>query len=107
MAPMEKPKRRYSGQSFADRQSDRRARLVRATLDVAGRFGLENTSVAAICAEAGLTARYFYESFPNRDAIFVEAYRLAQDELLEDIARHNGARDPAAGGPTGFLTLLA
>jgi AcrR family transcriptional regulator len=103
---MEKQKRRYSGQSFADRQSDRRARLVRATLDVAGRFGLEGTSVAAICAEAGLTARYFYESFPNRDAIFVEAYRLAQEELLSSIDDAKDRRDPVRGALTGFYTAL-
>ncbi len=44
---MEKEKRRYSGQSFEDRQEGRRARLVRAALEVLGRFGLEGTSVAA------------------------------------------------------------
>ena len=79
---MKAEKRRYSGQSFVHRQEDRRARLIQAALAVAGRFGLEGTSVAAICAEAGLTARYFYESFPTREAIFVEAYRKVQDELL-------------------------
>jgi AcrR family transcriptional regulator len=104
---MAREKRRYSGQSFEDRQTDRRARLVRAALDVAGRFGLEGTSVAAICAEAGLTARYFYESFPSRDAIFVEAYRLAQDELLADIAAHIAPRDPVASALRGFFTVLA
>ena len=99
-------KRRYSGQSFEDRQSERRARLVRAALDVAGRFGLEGTSIAAICAEAGLTARYFYESFPNRDAIFVEAYRLAQDELRADIAEHIDPANAVASALTGFFSVL-
>jgi len=103
---MEKQKRRYSGQSFADRQSDRRARLVRAALQVAGRFGLEGTSVAAICAEAGLTARYFYESFPNRDAIFVEAYRLAQEELLSHVDAAKDRADPVRSALTGFYTAL-
>jgi AcrR family transcriptional regulator len=83
---MEKEKRRYSGQSFEDRQAERREKLLRAALHVAGRAGIEGLSVAAICAEAGLTARYFYESFPSREAIFVEAYRLAQDDLLDRIA---------------------
>lgn len=103
---MEKQKRRYSGQSFADRQSDRRARLVRAALQVAGRFGLEGTSVAAICAEAGLTARYFYESFPNRDAIFVEAYRLAQEELLKEVGTAKDRADPVRSALKGFYTAL-
>src|SRR3984885_4520719 len=94
---MTKPseKRRYSGQSFEDRQAERRARLVKAAAVVAARHGLEGTSVAAICAEAGLTARYFYESFPGREAIFVEAYRAVQDELL---ARMQAA--PATGDAT-------
>lgn len=105
-ALMEKQKRRYSGQSFADRQSDRRARLVRAALEVAGRFGLEGTSVAAICAEAGLTARYFYESFPNRDAIFVDAYRMAQEELLSHIDAAKDRADPVRSALTGFYTAL-
>jgi AcrR family transcriptional regulator len=101
-----KEKRRYSGRSFADRQTDRRARLVRAALDVAGRFGFEGTSVAAICAEAGLTARYFYESFPSREAIFVEAYRFAQQELLEDIEEFIDRKHPVESALTGFFSVL-
>src|SRR6185312_8547494 len=102
-----KEKRRYSGQSFEDRLSERRARLVRAALDVAGRFGLEGTSVAAICAEAGLTARYFYESFPSRDAIFVEAYRAVQDELLNRMkAAPSGGGDATKRALTGFFAAI-
>jgi len=103
---MEKQKRRYSGQTFADRQTDRRERLVRAALNVAGRFGLEGTSVAAICAEAGLTARYFYESFPNREAIFVDAYRLAQQELFSHVDAGRDRADPVRSALTGFYTAL-
>lgn len=103
---MPQEKRRYSGQSFEDRQTDRRTRLVRAACDVAGRFGLEGTSVAAICAEAGLTARYFYESFPGREVIFVEAYRFVMDELLADIAGFVDAKDPVASALRGFFTVL-
>jgi AcrR family transcriptional regulator len=99
-------KRRYSGQSFEDRQAERRARLIRAAVQVAGRMGLEGASVAAICAEAGLTARYFYESFPTREAIFVEAYRAVQDELLARIAEAHGSGDAARRALTGFFTAI-
>ena len=98
-------KRRYSGQSFEDRQADRRERLIRAAAVVAGRVGLEATSVAAICAEAGLTARYFYESFPSREAIFVEAYRAVQNELLARMAVP-GAGDSTKRALTGFFTAI-
>ena len=103
-------KRRYSGQSFEDRQAERREKLIRAAVEVAGRVGLEGTSVAAICAEAGLTARYFYESFPTREAIVVEAYRAVQDELLSRITAGAGvgasAGDAVRRVLTGFFTAI-
>lgn len=99
-------KRRYSGQSFEDRQAERRDRLIRAAVQVAGRVGMEGASVAAICAEAGLTARYFYESFPTREAIFVEAYRAVQRELLAQIAAAHGPGDAARRALTGFFTAI-
>jgi AcrR family transcriptional regulator len=98
-------KRRYSGQSFEDRQTERREKLIRATIEVAGRVGLEGASVAAICAEAGLTARYFYESFPTREAIVVDAYRAVQDELLSRITAGAGQGDTRRV-LTGFFTAI-
>ena len=103
---MEKEKRRYSGQSFEDRQAERRDKLIEAAVTVAGRVGLDGASVAAICAEAGLTARYFYESFPTREAIFVEAYRAVQNELLAHIAATPGPGDAARRALTGFYTAI-
>jgi AcrR family transcriptional regulator len=102
---MKQEKRRYSGQSFEDRQAERRDKLIHAAVLVAGRVGLEGASVAAICAEAGLTARYFYESFPTREAIFVEAYRAVQDELLHRITEGGKAGD-AKRALTGFFKAI-
>lgn len=99
-------KRRYSGQSFEDRQADRRARLVKAAAMVAARFGFDGTSVAAICAEAGLTARYFYESFPSREAIFVEAYRAVQDELLARLQAAPAGGDATRRALAGFYAAI-
>ena len=48
--PAKAEKRRYSGQSFEDRHAERRAKLIDAALEVAGRAGLEGASDAAICA---------------------------------------------------------
>jgi AcrR family transcriptional regulator len=103
---MDKEKRRYSGQSFEDRQAERREKLVLAAVKVAGRLGLEGTSVAAICAEAGLTARYFYESFPTREAIFVEAYRAVQTELFARMQSTPKAGDHTRRALTGFFTAI-
>jgi AcrR family transcriptional regulator len=105
---MRKPleKRRYSGQSFEDRHAERRARLVKAAALVASRSGFDGTSVAAICAEAELTARYFYESFPSREAIFVEAYRAVQDELLTRLQTAQTSGDATKRALTGFFTAI-
>jgi len=105
-APKPLEKRRYSGQSFEDRHAERRQKLVKATAMVASRVGFEGTSVAAICAEAGLTARYFYESFPSREAIFVEAYRAVQNELLNRLQGAPGSGDTAKRALTGFFTAI-
>jgi AcrR family transcriptional regulator len=107
MTTQEKERRRYGGASFADRRSDRRDRLLRAAIEVFGRTGRDGATVAAICAEAGLTARYFYESFPNRDALFVEAFRAAQRELLNRLAQSIDPADPVRSALTGFFAGLA
>ncbi|MEI9887163.1 MAG: TetR/AcrR family transcriptional regulator [Rhizomicrobium sp.] len=103
----EKKGRRYAGASHADRRTERRARLVLAAIQVFGRAGREGATVAAICAEAGLTARYFYESFPNREALYLEAYREVQRELLAELARWADPGDPVRGALTGFYAALA
>ena len=107
MPTPEKEKRRYGGASFADRQSERRERLIMAAIAVFGRAGREGATVAAICAEAGLTARYFYESFPNRDALFLEAFRAVQRELLTRLDQSIEPADPVKSALTAFFASLA
>ena len=52
VVPENKPSRRYRGESQAERQAARRDRLVM----------------------AGLTERYFYESFASKDDLFIAVY---------------------------------
>ena len=44
--------------------------MLDACLEVIGAEGVASTTVDAICERAGLTKRYFYESFANLEAIF-------------------------------------
>lgn len=101
------PARLYGGLSAKQRQADRRDRLIVAAIQVSARTGREGATVAAICAEAGLTARYFYESFANRDALFLAAFGRVQDELFARIAPFAAGRDPVRGALTGFFSVLA
>lgn len=65
------PSRSYGGKDAAARSDERRQKLLAAGLELFGTQGYAATSVKALCNEAGLTERYFYESFRNREDIFM------------------------------------
>jgi len=82
----------YRGVSAQDRAAHRRARLLEATLAV---WAADDTRITmtAVCAEAGLTERYFYESFTGLDA----ALTAVMDEVAQEIEqRTQAAADVAA-----------
>lgn len=76
-------RRSYGGRSAAERVADRRARLVDATVAVLAEQGEAHTTMTAICAAAGLTERYFYESFATLD----DALLAALETVCEEIAQ--------------------
>jgi AcrR family transcriptional regulator len=53
----------FNGVSADDRRRDRRSRLVEAAFEIAGTEGAGALGVGRVCLAAGLTKRYFYESF--------------------------------------------
>jgi AcrR family transcriptional regulator len=63
---------RWSGVPLQDRQTLRRDELIRAGVNVLGSEEGSALTVRAVCRAAGLTERYFYESFDDRDG-FVRA----------------------------------
>jgi AcrR family transcriptional regulator len=63
---------RWSGVPIQDRQSLRRHELIAAGVQLLGEADGPAVTVRAVCREAGLTERYFYESFSDRDE-FVRA----------------------------------
>lgn len=67
--------RAYAGRSSAERRAARRAALVNAGVQVFGRDGFRAATVKSLCREAGLTERYFYESFANSEALFAAVYK--------------------------------
>ena len=76
------PKSRpYGGVSGEARRAERRARLIEAAVRVYGEVGYRNATVKAVCAVAGLTERYFYESFANSEALLIAAYTHVTDAL--------------------------
>lgn len=69
----------YGGQPLSARVQQRRERLLEAARTVIRRDGIRQTTFRAVREESGLTARYFYESFDNLEALLVDL----MTELLE------------------------
>jgi AcrR family transcriptional regulator len=66
--------RTFRGQSQQERVTQRKRQLLDAGLALFGSRGFHAVSVRDVCGEAKLTERYFYESFQNREALFVAVY---------------------------------
>lgn len=75
--------RRYGGLSEAERVQERRERFLEAGLEVFGTLGLRGATVRTLCRTAGLTERYFYESFEDTESLFCAVYE-AQTARLRD-----------------------
>lgn len=77
--------RSYGGVPAEVRVAQRRDRFLDAGLDLFGTKGYQATSVRAVCREAGLSERYFYESFANTEALLVGVYQRCTDKMHDEI----------------------
>ena len=59
----------------------RRTRLVDTAIHLMGTRGAADTTVTAVCAESGVTSRYFYRYFPDRDALLRAVSEQLNDTL--------------------------
>ena len=90
------------------RREERRRRLLDAGFDLLGREGWAATSVRAVCRAAGLSSRYFYESFADLDAlvvaIFDEVVAQTTSRILGAIA--DAPRSTRAAARAAVETVL-
>jgi AcrR family transcriptional regulator len=77
--------RPYRGISPDERRAQRRARLVAAALAVYGERGYRQATVKAVCEEAGLTERYFYESFANSEDLLIVSFNAVTAAVLKEL----------------------
>jgi AcrR family transcriptional regulator len=86
--------RPYRGVEAADRLATRRSKLVGAGLDLLGadRQDAAELTVRGICRRAGLAARYFYESFADKDEFVAAVF----DWVIADLAATTQAAVAAA-----------
>ncbi|WP_328396241.1 TetR/AcrR family transcriptional regulator [Nocardia sp. NBC_00416] len=83
----------YRGVSAAERAAERRSRLLEAALTVWA-DPHTRTTMTAVCAEAGLSERYFYESFAGLDAVL----EAVMDGIAAEI-EETGRRAADRAGP--------
>src|SRR6185312_305258 len=85
--------RPYRGVNADDRRAERRARLLDTGLSILGsEQGIEALTVRGVCRQAGLSARYFYESFTDRDDFVGAVY----DWVITDLTATTQAAVTAA-----------
>ena len=70
----------YGGVEANLREEERRKKLIEAGLEAFGTRGYTKTNIKMICGIAGLTERYFYESFHHKEDLLCAVYRELIDE---------------------------
>lgn len=100
--------RPYGGVSAEQRVANRRERLLEAGLEEFGTRGVMMTGVKDICRRAGLTDRYFYESFRDSGELFTAVFDRATLHLFELVASALGSApaDPVAQSRAAIETYV-
>ncbi|SEH10586.1 transcriptional regulator, TetR family [Thermoleophilum album] len=103
--------RPYGGVPASERRAARRARLIEAGLDLIGTVGFDRTTVRGVCRRAGLTERYFYEHFENRDdllaAVYEHVIESVRAETLAALAEAPATlEDRVRAGVSAFVGAL-
>jgi AcrR family transcriptional regulator len=91
--------RPYRGVSQDERRAQRRNQLIAAAIAVYGERGYRQATVKAVCEAAGLTERYFYESFANSEDLLIASFNTVTyavfneiRQAAQDAGRARGAR---------------
>lgn len=88
--------RPYRGVQPEDRLAARRTRLLDAGLSILGSgSGGEVLTVRGVCRQASVAARYFYESFTDKDALVGAVFDWVIEDLAASAQRAMAAAPPA------------
>lgn len=95
----------------AERDAQRRRRLLATALELFGTRGYLATPIEALCAQANVANRALYELFGSREAVLVTLYDEISAEVATGVATALGAnpddlRTHIRGGVAAFLEPL-
>lgn len=93
-----------------DRRAQRRSQLIAAAIEVYGERGYRQSTVKAVCEAAGLTERYFYESFANSEDLLIASYNAVTyavfGEIRESATKGGDASERARAMLRAYFTAL-
>jgi AcrR family transcriptional regulator len=90
----------WGGRTAAERQAERRARLLDAAVEMWDEGGWSAVTMRGVCARSGLIDRYFYENFADRDELLATLWDQVRDDITTGLTA-------ALTNPHGHpLTLL-
>lgn len=98
--------RPYRGVAADARRDLRRRRLLEAGLDLLGQGDPDDLTVRGICAQSGLTARYFYESFADKDAFVAAVFDDVTARLAATTQAAVAAAPPAEQNRAGISNII-
>ena len=98
----------WGARTADERHAARRERIIRTAIKVYGEHGYRNASVKAVCVAAGLTERYFYESFSNGEDLLRQCFLAVENDLLASMraAAHREASSVSERARAALLVYL-
>ncbi|KAA9157929.1 helix-turn-helix transcriptional regulator [Amycolatopsis acidicola] len=99
----------YRGATADERRAERRRRLMDAALEVIGNQGWSAATVRAVCEEAHVGPRFFYESFEDMNALAAAVHdEIVETALTRTLAAVAAAPDDQAAKTRAALgTMIA
>lgn len=79
-----KPTQQYGGVHAVQRLKERKDKFIESGLEIFGTVGYARSTIKGICQHAGLTERYFYESFQSKEELLSAVYQRLISEIEHD-----------------------
>lgn len=103
--------RNYRGMEANERVDERRGKFLLAGLEAFAVQGYAHAGIRSVCRIAGLTERYFYESFDNKEDLLCAVFKMLVEELKDEFVRiltqpEVTPRDKVARGIRMFYSKL-